>query len=1439
VDTINHSGAGSTTFSGAVIVSGQLNAADLYVSNTGTTSFEGGINVKAIGGITSNSGLNIVSGSVLLPSGSVQDSAVVDALTISGGTINNTTIGVTASSTGNFTTLISDIFNQTDNSTSTFAGGITVNNLGIQSLFSTSTTLNIGSRDQISSLVGSQIIQQANLILIGTSTQLEDAPNLLTVEATSTNSNVLTLRAAGSIHDFSGNLFQIQDSATTSLFVVNSSGGVGILSSSSPSVGFTVGATTTILGKDVYAYGQITAPNFVSTSTVNNSGIGTSTPGATLGVGGFLVVKGNANIEGTSTVGSINATTTVYIATSSPTINSNLVVGGGAYIGGGFSVGETPTTTSGHLTATLLHSATQIVAEGLQGCSGDIETDAAGVFKCGTDQTGGSAAGLDTQVQFNNGASFGANSGLIYSSTNLGIGGDLNISGSDLSIGNGITATSTLSGGYGKLGFGSTSPYGQFNIESVQGVVGSSTPVFVIADTGSSTPFIYVSGINGYVGYGTDSPFAAVSIELGGRPELNGVLNQNGFVVASNGTATPSLVVSNNNGAVGVSTATPGATFAVGGFGVFKGNLNIEATSTAGAFNATNTISVATSSPAASALSVLGHTILGGNLAVTGSTFKLDGFTSCAGLGNGGKLTTDADGAVTCAIDVSGGAAAPAGSDLDVQFNDGGATAGYSNLTFSKSSQLLGVQGGINLGSQGVQGVINIGNGVSGAATSTISGQYGKLGFATTAPYAQVAIEYDQNIVGSTTPVFVIGDSGSSSPIFEVSYGGTSTFGGDAVFRGVITADAKATGFGLTLRASGSGLGATSTGSIYFQDSGGTTRGRFQTEVRDNGDGADGAITVAAEGSDTEFDCTQEDIDDGSTATGPTCYAVDLGRGAIAEESVEAKSGQLSILVATTATGWLLPGDEIMIIQMESAATSTGNSSGVLTNASSTSMGTTGYYEFKIVDEIISGEIIVRTNLEHTYYDDDLRNNAQVIRVPNWSTVTVSDGALMTVSGYSTSTYTGGLAGGDGAGGILVFRASDTVTLNAQKSIDVSGKGYTGGTASTTGNQDGAGGPGGAINAVSIVRGTDGTNGNNGKGPGGGGAGGSGKGGSPGGNDLAIATEGGTGGGGGGSGSPGAGGIYAANSMNVPSAGGASGGFGGNVASLSTSAGGSGGLTGSSAQQATSTQFMPTDLSRISIGSGGGAGGGGGGAGGGSGSDGVGGTGGDGGTGGAGGSGAGSVMIFANALIVDSSADNAIIANGAMGGDAGAGTAGTAGSATTDASGGGGGGGSGAPGGSGSGGAVWIKVGTLTFAGGPPSEPWLAATSTGAQGASGGAGGAGGNGTDDGGGGGGGGGCPGGTGGTGNTTAVSGDDGGNYCAGPTSGGNPGSSGFIRLDYDSLNSPHRGLIAPGPVHLSTNDFGEFHAGSFNTIAADIAERFPVLDSSIEPGDIVSI
>lgn len=213
-------------------------------------------------------------------------------------------------------------------------------------------------------------------------------------------------------------------------------------------------------------------------------------------------------------------------------------------------------------------------------------------------------------------------------------------------------------------------------------------------------------------------------------------------------------------------------------------------------------------------------------------------------------------------------------------------------------------------------------------------------------------------------------------------------------------------------------------------------------------------------------------------------------------------------------------------------------------------------------------------------------------------------------------------------------------------------------------------------------------------------------------------------------------------------------------------------------------------------------------------------------------------MIFANALTIDVTADNAIIANGTVGTNGTAGDAGANGSAEiASGPGGGGGGGSGSGGGSGAGGAIWVKTGTLLFVGGHPSEPWLAATSSASAMGNGANGGNGDAATFDGGGGGGGGGCTGGTGGIGNTTGTDGNAGAgtDNCNSSSS----GTGGFIRFDYDAANSPHQGIIVPSPVFMVTNAYGQFHAGSVNTVSADIAERYPVLDRSIEAGDVVRI
>ncbi|MDO8467267.1 MAG: hypothetical protein Q7S83_03975 [bacterium] len=357
-----------------------------------------------------------------------------------------------------------------------------------------------------------------------------------------------------------------------------------------------------------------------------------------------------------------------------------------------------------------------------------------------------------------------------------------------LILGNGTTASSTISGEYGRLGFGSTSPYAQFSIEAVQGVVGSSTPVFVIGDTGSSS-LLVVSGINGDVGIGTN---------------------------------------------------TPGAKLDVGGFANIKGNLNISATSTAGSFVATSTLSVGTSTPGTNTqLTVQGNSYftdgLSVGIAATTTSGSIASILQSAGTfyGSGvgtssfeGGINVKANGGITSAsgLIVSAGKVGigttnPStvldvltpggyrllftddasafqitgvnsgitdnvplriqGTDLRFYTNSGGAqerlritTAGNVGLARTSPDTLLdlGRAGDVTTRDLNIIGSdLNIGNGI--LATSTLSGEYGKLGLASTTPWGQFSIEVS-GVPGSTTPVFVIGDSGTSSPIFIANVNG-------------------------------------------------------------------------------------------------------------------------------------------------------------------------------------------------------------------------------------------------------------------------------------------------------------------------------------------------------------------------------------------------------------------------------------------------------------------------------------------------------------------------------------------------------------------------------------------------------------------------------------------------------------------------------------------
>ena len=445
--------------------------------------------------------------------------------------------------------------------------------------------------------------------------------------------------------------------------------------------------------------------------------------------------------------------------------------------------------------------------------------------------------------------------------------------------------------------------------------------------------------------------------------------------------------------------------------------------------------------------------------------------------------------------------------------------------------------------------------------------------------------------------------------------------------------------------------------------------------------------------------------------------------------------------VYVSSTTGFAAGQEVLIIQM------TGEGA--------------GNWETNFVDGVTAFALVLAKGLKNTYHVDG-NSKAQVVKIPHYTNVTVNPGGILTCHFWNQF--------GDWTGGILFFRATGTVTVNAGSLIDVVGRGFHGGS---RGSGGGRGGDGKAQNKKW----------RNGQ----------------------IQPGGGEGGEGGGS-------LYCGHSN--------SGGDGWN-GSVGGSGGKGDGPGGGDANQG-GTNNSSNDLNSMQLGGGGGGGdgghgghGAGGGGGGGcvtdDGKDGHdGGRGGNGGAGGMGGTGGGIAVIYAKSINI---MNGALLAKGASGSSidglpgGNAGNGGDGGKGAGEGylilcgfvgGGGGGGGGNGGVGGDGG------NAGS----GGPGGTVWLAADSlnissnvdaNGVGGGNGGARGHGGSGGD------------GARGGHGISSGKHGKDGHSGSSGSAgSSGLGGGSGEIRLDYRTLS----GSTSPAPSFTS----GLYYAAG--TIASDV-------------------
>lgn len=131
----------------------------------------------------------------------------------------------------------------------------------------------------------------------------------------------------------------------------------------------------------------------------------------------------------------------------------------------------------------------------------------------------------------------------------------------------------------------------------------------------------------------------------------------------------------------------------------------------------------------------------------------------------------------------------------------------------------------------------------------------------------------------------------------------------------------------------------------------------------------------------------------------------------------------------------LAAGDLVLIIQMQGATIDTGATAsyGAFTT---NDLGSAGRYEFVGVDGVASGVITLACGLKNGY---SRAGRTQVVRVPQYTTLTINNGASITAPAWNGTT-----------GGIVAVHAQNT--LNLSGSINVTAKGFRGG--SVTGDND-------------------------------------------------------------------------------------------------------------------------------------------------------------------------------------------------------------------------------------------------------------------------------------------------------------------------------------------------------------------------------------------------
>lgn len=143
--------------------------------------------------------------------------------------------------------------------------------------------------------------------------------------------------------------------------------------------------------------------------------------------------------------------------------------------------------------------------------------------------------------------------------------------------------------------------------------------------------------------------------------------------------------------------------------------------------------------------------------------------------------------------------------------------------------------------------------------------------------------------------------------------------------------------------------------------------------------------------------------------------------------SASAASGAVTLTLASTAG--ISAGDVLLVYQAQGAAMSTSNNSAY---GAVTLLGNAGRYEFVNVRSVSGSTVTLGVGCDSTPLRFSYSTGAQVVRVPQYASMTVNAGASVVPTAWNGST-----------GGVVAVLVDGTLTVNG--AINADGRGFRGG----------------------------------------------------------------------------------------------------------------------------------------------------------------------------------------------------------------------------------------------------------------------------------------------------------------------------------------------------------------------------------------------------------